>query len=137
MSAARSGVTTRSGIVASHQAIPTTKADQMLQAYGYVRKHFLMNDGEVASAEGALAKVAAQRDAELMDVLVEDLANSPDAFEAVLSLVLKSRDRILVVPTEFHLDANGESKEVRKRLEANGITVISGDELAEPARDDC
>ncbi|MFF1821147.1 hypothetical protein ACFVWG_27840 [Kribbella sp. NPDC058245] len=108
----------------------------MLQAYGYVRKHFLMNDVEVTAAEGTLAKIAAQRGVKLVDVLVEDLANSPAAFETVLSLALQSRDRILIVPSEFHLDANGESKDVRKRLEVNGITVISGDELAEPARDD-
>lgn len=100
----------------------------MLQAHGYVRKHFLMNDAELAAAKEQLAQVAAAKNATLVEIFVEDVANSPEAFESALSRVLQSEDRLLIVPTADHLDTDIGNTEVRKRLQANGITIISGDD---------
>ena len=97
-----------------------------MRAYGYIRKHFLMNDSELASARKLVVDAAQRRGVQLVAIHVEEIETSPEAFHDLLAVVMQEAQRMIITPDVQHLEVAGDPSSVRQRLESNGITIVVG-----------
>lgn len=97
-----------------------------MRAYGYIRKHFLMNETELASARKLIVDAAQIRRVQLVAIHVEEIETSPEAFHDLLAVVMQEAQRMIITPDVQHLEVAGEPSSVRQRLESNGITIVVG-----------
>jgi hypothetical protein len=98
-----------------------------MRAHGYIRKHFLMNETELANARKLIVEAARSRGAQLVAIHVEEIETSPEAFHDLLWVVMQEGRRMIITPDIQHLELAGEPSSVRQRLESNGITIVVGD----------
>ncbi|MET9311728.1 hypothetical protein ABZX12_07895 [Kribbella sp. NPDC003505] len=98
-----------------------------MRAYGYIRKHFLMNDIELANARRLIVDAARTRGAELVAIHIEEIETSPEAFHDLLAVVMQEVQRMIITPDVQHLEVAGDPSSVRQRLESNGITIVAAD----------
>ena len=97
-----------------------------MRAYGYIRKHFLMNDSELASARQLVVDAAQGRGVQLVAIHVEEIETSPEAFHDLLAVVMQETQRMIITPDVHHLEVAGDPSSVKQRLESNGITIVVG-----------
>ncbi|MFG1625444.1 hypothetical protein [Kribbella sp. NPDC049227] len=97
-----------------------------LRAYGYIRKHFLMNEIELANARTLIVEAAQARGAQLVAIHIEEIETSPEAFHDLLAVVMQEAQRMIITPDVQHLEVAGNAMSVRERLESNGITIVVG-----------
>lgn len=97
-----------------------------IRAYGYIRKHFLMNGFELANARKLIVEAARTRRAQLVAIHVEEIETSPEAFHDLLAVVMQEAQRMIITPNVQHLEVAGDPSSVRQRLESNGITIVVG-----------
>lgn len=110
--------------------LPSTDHHQRgsaVRAYGYIRKHFLMNETESANARTLIVEAARTRGAHLVAIHVEEIETSPEAFHDLLAVVMQEAQRMIITPDIHHLEVAGDPSLVRQRLESNGITIVVGD----------
>jgi hypothetical protein len=100
---------------------------EVLRAYGYVRKTFLMDQMELARARRTVVKIAEQQGAELTAIHIEEIETEPEAFHDLLAAVMQNEQRMIIAPDIHHFEVAGEPASVLQRLESNGITIIVGD----------
>jgi len=98
-----------------------------MRAYGYIRKHFLMNETELASARKIIVEAADSRGVQLVAIHVEEIETSPEAFHDLLAVVMQEAQRMIITPDIQHLEVAGNPSSVRQRLEWNGITIVVRD----------
>jgi hypothetical protein len=98
-----------------------------MRAYGYIRKHFLMNETELANARKLIVEAAETRGVQLAAIHVEEIETSPEAFHDLLAVVMQEAQRMVLTPDIRHLEVAGDPLSVRQRLESNGITIVVGD----------
>ncbi|MET9272160.1 hypothetical protein [Kribbella sp. NPDC003557] len=98
-----------------------------MRAYGYIRRHFLMNETELANARKLIVDAARARGAEIVAIHVEQIETSPEAFHDLLAVVMQEARRMIITPDVLHLEVAGDPSSVRHRLESNGITVVVAD----------
>lgn len=98
-----------------------------MRAYGYIRKHFLMNEAELANARKLVVEAARSRGVQLVAIHVEEIETSPEAFHDLLAVVMQEAQRMIITPDLQHLEVAGDPSSVRQRLESNGITIVVGD----------
>ena len=97
-----------------------------MRAHGYIRKHFLMNEAELASARRLVVDAAQSRGIQLVAIHVEEIETSPEAFHDLLAVVMQEAQRMIITPDVQHLEVAGDPSSVRQRLESNGITIVLG-----------
>lgn len=97
-----------------------------MRAYGYIRKHFLMNDSELVSARKLVVDAAQSRGVQLVAIHVEEIETSPEAFHDLLAIVMQEAQRMIITPDVQHLAVAGDPSSVKQRLESNGITIVVG-----------
>jgi hypothetical protein len=95
-----------------------------VQAYGYLRKHFLMSEAELANARRLIVITAQRLGVELTAIHVEEIETSPEAFHDLLAAVMRSEKRMIVAPDIHHFEVAGEATTVVERLESNGIKIV-------------
>ncbi|WP_020389944.1 hypothetical protein [Kribbella catacumbae] len=100
------------------------KRGDIMQARGYIRKHFLMNEAELARARKAIVDTARQLGVQLTAIHVEEIETSPEALHDLLAAVMKDEQKMIIAPGTHHFEVAGEPASVIKRLEGNGITVV-------------
>lgn len=114
----------------STTAGPTTntyrKRGNIVQAYGYIRKHFLMTEVELARARHLIVDTARRHDVRLASIHVEEIETSPEAFHDLLAAVMRDEQRMIIAPDIHHFEVAGEPISVIKRLESNGIEIVVG-----------
>ncbi|HZX08208.1 hypothetical protein [Kribbella sp.] len=98
-----------------------------MRAYGYIRKHFLMNETELANARKLIVEAAQTHAVELVAIHVEEIETSPEAFHDLLAVVMQEAQRMIITPDVQHLEVAGDPSSVRQRLESNGITIVVAD----------
>lgn len=98
-----------------------------MRAYGYIRKHFLMNETELANARNLIVEAARTRGVQLVAIHVEEIETSPEAFHDLLAVVMREARRMIITPDIQHLEVAGDPSSVRQRLESNGITIAVAD----------
>ncbi|WP_328521149.1 hypothetical protein [Kribbella sp. NBC_00359] len=98
-----------------------------MRAHGYIRKHFLMNETELANARKLIIEAAQTRGVQLVAIHVEEIETSPEAFHDLLAVVMQEVQRMIITPDVQHLEGTGDPSSVRQRLESNGITIVIAD----------
>lgn len=98
-----------------------------MRTYGYIRKHFLMTEAELATARKLIVDAAQARGVHLVAIHVEEIETSPEAFHDLLAVVMQEAQRMIITPDIQHLEVAGEPSSVRQRLESNGITIVVSD----------
>ncbi len=112
-------------------SLPGTTTDHhergdSMQAHGYIRKHFLMNEAELAKARQSIVEAAQRRGVQLAAIHIEEIETSPEAFHDLLAAVMQDEERMIIAPDMHHFGVAGEPASVTQRLESNGITVVVG-----------
>lgn len=102
----------------------TTGGGDSMRAYGYVRKHFLMSEAELAKARRLIVSTAERLGVELTAIHVEEVETSPEAFHDLLAAVMRDEQRMIVAPDVHHFEVVGEASAVVERLESNGIEIV-------------
>ncbi|TCC25398.1 hypothetical protein [Kribbella speibonae] len=97
-----------------------------MRAYGYIRKHFLMNNSELASARKLVVDAAQSRGVQLVAIHIEEIETSPEAFHDLLAVVMQETQRMIITSDVQHLEVAGDPSSVKQRLESNGITIVVG-----------
>lgn len=98
--------------------------EESAQAYGYVRKHFLMSEPELAKARRGIVDTAERLGVQLIAIHVEEIETSPEAFHDLLAAVMRDDERLIVAPDIHHFEVAGDASAVVERLESNGINVV-------------
>jgi hypothetical protein len=111
-------------------ARPTTdyqrKRGDIMQAHGYIRKHFLMNEVELARARQDIVDTARRLGVHLAAIHVEEIETSPEAFHDLLAAVMQDEQKMIIAPEIHHFEVAGEAASVIERLESNGIKIVLG-----------
>ena len=97
-----------------------------MQAHGYIRMHFLMNETELASARRVIVETAQRHGVQLAAIHVEEIETSPEAFHDLLAAVMQHEQRMIIAPDIQHFEVAGDPVSVVRRLESNGITIVAG-----------
>lgn len=100
------------------------KRGDIERAYGYVRKTFLMTDGELAGARHLIVDTARRLGVRLAAIHVEEIETSPSAFHNLLTTVMRDEQRMIITPDIHHIEVAGEATAVVERLESNGIAIV-------------
>ena len=100
-----------------------------MQAHGYIRKHFLMNEAELAKARQAIVETARRHAVQLAAIHIEEIETTPEAFHDLLAAVMQDEQRMIIAPDIHHFEVAGEPVSVVRRLESNGITIVVGFEI--------
>jgi hypothetical protein len=98
-----------------------------MRGYGYIRKHFLMSETELATARKLIVQAAQSRGVQLVAIHVEEIETSPEAFHDLLAIVMQEAQRMIITPDVRHLEVAGDPSSVKQRLESNGITIVVGE----------
>lgn len=102
------------------------KQGRIVQAFGYIRKHFLMTEVELARARHLIVDTARRHGVRLAALHVEEIETSPEAFHDLLAAAMRDEQRTIIVPDIHHFEVVGEPMSVIARLESNGIKIIVG-----------
>ena len=102
------------------------KRGDIVRAYGYIRKHFLMAEVELARARHLIVDTARRHGVRLVAIHVEEIETSPEAFHDLLAAVMRDEQRMIIAPDIDHFEVAGEPMAVVERLESNGITIVVG-----------
>ncbi len=102
------------------------KRGDIVQAYGYLRKHFLMTEAELARARHIIVETAQRHGVRLAAIHVEEIETSPEAFHDLLAAVMRDEQRMIIAPDIHHFEVAGEPAAVVERLESNGIKIVVG-----------
>ncbi|NIK58239.1 hypothetical protein [Kribbella shirazensis] len=100
--------------------------DHIVKAYGYLRKHFLMSDAELARARHLIVDSARRLSVQLIAIHVEDIETAPEAFHDLLAAVMRNEQRMIIAPDIHHFEVAGDASAVVERLESNGIKIVLG-----------
>jgi hypothetical protein len=95
-----------------------------VRAYGYVRKHFLMSEAELARARRLIANTAQRLGVQLTAIHIEEVETSPEAFHDLLAAVMRDKQRLILAPDLHHFEVAGDAAAVVERLESNGIKIV-------------
>ncbi len=92
---------------------------------GYILKHLLMTDGELADSRDQLETFAKVEGFTMGAIYVEETATSPAAFGALVEAVNRYEVTTVVVPSLLHLSALAITHDVKDTFErATGARVI-------------
>jgi hypothetical protein len=92
---------------------------------GYVLKHLLMTDGELADIKDQLEQFAKVEGFAMGTIYTEETETSPAAFEALIEAVNRYEVTTVVIPSRLHFDALAVAHDVKNTFErATGARVI-------------
>lgn len=92
---------------------------------GYILKHLLMSDGEVADAKAQLEEFAQVEGFAMGTIYVEEAESTPAAFEALIAAVNRHEVTAVVIPSRLHFAALAATQDVMDTFErATGARVI-------------
>jgi hypothetical protein len=92
---------------------------------GYILKHLLMSDGELADTEDLLEQFAKVEGYTMGTIFKEDSSTAPAAFKAMIDHVIRYEVTTVVIPSRLHLGALDVSHNVQNVFErATGARVI-------------
>jgi hypothetical protein len=98
----------------------------LVKAYGYLRKHFLMSEAELARARHLIVDCARRLNVQLIAIYVEEIETTPEAFHDLLAAVMRNEPRLIIAPDIHHFEVAGDASAVVERLESNGIKIVLG-----------
>jgi hypothetical protein len=120
----------RSGDRAPEQAFPALARRGMTDytrplLLGYVLKHLLMTNDELAETKERLEQFASVEGFAMGTIYVEGSATTPAAFEALIEAVNRYQVTAVVVPSLLHLVALASTHNVKDTFErATGARVM-------------
>ncbi|WBQ06726.1 hypothetical protein [Kribbella sp. CA-293567] len=92
---------------------------------GYVLKHLLMTDGELADIRAQLKEFARVEGFAMGTIYTEDTDTTPAAFEALIAAVNRYEVTTVVIPSRLHFDALAITHDVKDTFErATGARVV-------------
>lgn len=92
---------------------------------GYVLKHLLMSDGELADIKVQLEQFAAVEGFAMGTTYVEETETTPAAFEALIAAVNRYDVTTVVIPSRLHFAALAVTHDVKDTFErATGARVV-------------
>jgi len=92
---------------------------------GYVLKHLLMTDGELADIKDQLEQFAKVEGFAMGTIYTEETDTSPAAFEALIEAVNRYEVTTVVIPSRLHFDALAVAHDVKSTFErATGARVV-------------
>jgi hypothetical protein len=95
---------------------------------GYILKHLLMTDGELADLEDQLEQFAQVEGFAMGTIYTEKTDTTPAAFEALIAAVNRYEVTTVVIPSRLHLAALAVTHDVKNTFErATGARVVVAD----------
>jgi hypothetical protein len=92
---------------------------------GYVLRHLLMTDGELADVRDQLEQFAKIEGFAIGTIYVEETATSPAAFGALIAAVNRYEVTTVVIPSRLHFAALAITHDVKDTFErATGARVV-------------
>jgi hypothetical protein len=92
---------------------------------GYILKHLLMTDGELADAKVQLEQFAAVEGYAMGAIYTEEAETMPTAFEALIAAVNRYEVTTVVIPSRLHFAALAAPHDVKHTFErATGARVV-------------
>jgi hypothetical protein len=92
---------------------------------GYVLKHLLMTDGELADIKDELEQFANIEGFAMGTIYIEETETSPAAFEALIAAVKRYEVTTVVIPSRLHFAALAVTHDVKDTFErATGARVV-------------
>lgn len=92
---------------------------------GYILKHLLMTDGELADLKDQLEEFAKVEGFAMGTIYTEETDTTPAAFEALIEAVNRYDVTTVVIPSRLHFDALAVTHDVRNTFErATGARVV-------------
>jgi hypothetical protein len=92
---------------------------------GYILKHLLMTDGELADTKDQLEQFAAVEGFAMGTIYVEETETTPAAFEALIAAVNRYEVTTVVIPSRLHFAALAVIHDVKDTFErATGARVV-------------
>jgi hypothetical protein len=84
---------------------------------GYLRKHLLITEHELADVQERFAHFARREGFDLVAVYVEEIETAPAAFEDLVQAVYQLRPGAIVLPSLFHLAGLGAPHTIKGHFE--------------------
>lgn len=92
---------------------------------GYILKHLLMTDGELADIKDQLGQFAQVEGFAMGTIYTEETETTPAAFEALIAAVNRYEVTTVVIPSRLHFAALAITHDVRDTFErATGARVV-------------
>jgi hypothetical protein len=92
---------------------------------GYILKHLLMTDGELADIKGHLEQFAKVEGFAMGTIYTEETETTPAAFEALIAAVNRYEVTTVVIPSRLHFAALAITHDVKDTFErATGARVV-------------
>jgi hypothetical protein len=92
---------------------------------GYILKHLLMTDGELADLKDQLEEFAEVEGFAMGTIYTEETDMMPAAFEALIEAVNRYDVTTVIIPSRLHFDALAVAHDVRNTFErATGARVV-------------
>jgi hypothetical protein len=92
---------------------------------GYVLKHLLMTDDELAETKDQLEQFAAVEGYAMGTIYVEDNSTTPAAFEALIDAVNRYEVTTVIIPSRLHFAALAVTHDVKDTFErTTGARVV-------------
>jgi hypothetical protein len=92
---------------------------------GYVLKHLLMTDGELADIGAQLEEFARIEGFAMGTIYTEETETTPSAFEALIAAVNRYEVTTVVIPSRLHFAALAVTHDVKDTFErATGARVV-------------
>ncbi|GAB3936229.1 hypothetical protein GCM10029976_047660 [Kribbella albertanoniae] len=97
---------------------------------GYILKHLLMTDGELADTKVQLEEFAEVEGFAMGTIYTEETATTPAAFEALIEAVNRYEVTTVVIPGQLHFSALAITHNVKDTFErATGARVVIASSL--------
>ena len=94
--------------------------------FGYVLKHLLMTDGELADIKDQLEQFAEVEGFAMGTIYTEETETTPAAFEALIAAVNRYEVTTVVIPSRLHFAALAITHDVKGTFErATGARVVN------------
>jgi hypothetical protein len=106
---------------------PTADYDRrgnIVEASGYVRKHFFMSGAEVAKARRLVVETARRLNLQPIAIHIEKIESSPEAFHHRLAAVTRNEQRTIIAPGLHHFEVAYRAAEAVAQVESDGITIV-------------
>ena len=92
---------------------------------GYILKHLLMTDGELADIRDQLEEFARVEGFAMGTIYTEETETTPAAFEALIAAVNRYEVTTVVIPSRLHFAALAVTHDVKDTFErATGARVV-------------
>lgn len=92
---------------------------------GYILKHLLMTDGELADIRAQLEEFARVEGFAMRTIYTEETETTPAAFEALIAAVNRYEVTTVVIPSRLHFAALAVTHDVKDTFErATGARVV-------------